>query len=95
VLAVARDYDDAEWEALVAGLAERGVVTGGGELTAEGRALKDDIEQRTDRIALSAYDELDDDELEQLIATTDPVARAVVASGDIPEVTPIGVGLKR
>jgi hypothetical protein len=91
----ARDYDDAEWAALVAALTERGLLSAPETLTAEGRALKDDVELRTDRIALSAYAELDDAELDQLIDVLDPIARAVVAAGDIPAITPIGVGLER
>lgn len=91
VFTVARDYDDAEWDALVAGLAERGVLTSDGELTPDGRALKDEIEQRTDRIALAAYDVLADDELDRLLDALAPLARAVAASGDMPAITPIGV----
>ena len=54
VMTVARDYDDVEWQQVIAGLAERGLLTADGELTAEGRALKADVEERTDRIALAA-----------------------------------------
>jgi Helix-turn-helix family len=37
VLAAARDYDDAEWEALVTGLTQRGLLTTEGKLTPEGQ----------------------------------------------------------
>jgi hypothetical protein len=87
---VGRDYDDAEWDANVAALAERGLVTGDGDLTDAGRALKHEIEARTDDVALSAYAALDDAELAALIDGLDPVAKAVVASGELPAVTPIG-----
>jgi hypothetical protein len=62
----------------------------GGNLTNEGAVLKEDVEHRTDRIALTAYDALDDQQIEELIDALAPLARAVLATGDIPEVTPIG-----
>ena len=93
VFEVARDYDDAEWAALVDGLAARGVLTTDGELTSEGRELKHDLERRTDEIALSAYAALDDAEIDRLASALTPIARAVVAAGDMPTVTPIGVRL--
>ena len=93
VMTVARDYDDVEWQQVITGLAERGLLTADGELTAAGRALKDDVEERTDRIALAAYATLSDDELQQLLAALTPLARAVVAAGDLPSVMPMGLNL--
>ena len=93
VFAAARDYDDAEWDALVSGLAGRGLVTADGTLTPAGQRLKADIEQRTDTIALSAYEVLDDDEIERLTAALTPLARAVLDSGVVPAITPIGASL--
>jgi Helix-turn-helix family len=92
-MTVARDYDDVEWRQVTDGLAERGLLTRDGELTAEGRALKDDVEERTDRIALGAFATLADDELEQFLAALTPLARAVVATGDLPNVMPMGLNL--
>jgi hypothetical protein len=93
VFTVARDYDDAEWHALVGGLARRGLLTTEGKLTPAGQRLKADIEQRTDTIALSAYEVLDDAEIEHLVETLTPLARAVVDTGDVPGITPIGISL--
>jgi Helix-turn-helix family len=93
VLTTARDYDDVEWEALVSELARRGVLTVDGKLTPVGEGLKADIERRTDVIALSAYEVLDGDEIERLTAALTPLARAVLDSGDVPALTPIGVSL--
>jgi len=87
----ARHYDDAEWEAVSAGLVDRGLLGRDGNLTARGQAVRDDVEERTDRIALSAYEALDDGQLQQLIDALVLLSRAVIAAGDIPEVTPIGV----
>jgi hypothetical protein len=95
VLVAARDYADAEWDALAVGLAGRGLLTVEGELTPAGQHLKEDIERRTDTIALSAYEVLDDEEIDRLAVALTPLARAVLASGDVPAITPIGVSLDR
>jgi hypothetical protein len=87
-----RQYDDAEWQACVERLAERGVLDAAtGALTPEGAALKQQLEATTDRLALAAFDALDDDELELLFRTLTPLTRKVLGGGDIPEVTPMGL----
>jgi hypothetical protein len=93
VFAAARDYEDDEWDGLVSALAQRGLLTADGTLTPGGQRLKADIEQRTDTIALGAYEVLDDDEVERLMAALTPLARAVLDSGTVPAITPIGVSL--
>jgi hypothetical protein len=90
VFGVARHYDDSEWDSVSARLIDRGLLGPGGELTAEGKDVRDDVEERTDRIALTAYDALDDEQLQQLLDALAPLARAVIATGDIPDVTPVG-----
>lgn len=90
VFEVARHYDEAEWQNVSAGLIDRGLLGGDGNLTIEGRAIRDDVEDRTNRIALSAYETLDDQQLQELIDALIPLSRAIIATGDIPEATPIG-----
>lgn len=90
VFEVVRHYDEAEWERVSAGLIDRGLLGGDGNLTTEGRAIRDDVEDRTNRIALSAYETLDDQQLQELIDALIPLSRAIIATGDIPEATPIG-----
>lgn len=85
-----RDYDEAEWGARLNALVGRGLMRADGQLTEEGRELKQEIEGRTDRLALTAYDVLDDDEMDALIEGLDPLARAVLAAGGLPPYTPIG-----
>jgi hypothetical protein len=62
-----------------------------GALTPAGVELKAHLEDGTDRLALSAFDALDDDELETLFGTLTPLTRKMVASGDIPAATPMGL----
>jgi hypothetical protein len=90
-MARARDYDEATWRHHEARLAERGLLNDDGSLTAAGRQLKDDIESSTDALALSALDALSDDEVEALFQALTPIARAVIAGGDVPAVTPMSL----
>ncbi len=90
VFEVARHYGAAEWDSVSAGLIDRGLVGADGGLTARGEEVRADVEDRTDRLALAAYDALDDDQLLQFLNVLAPLARAVIATGDIPEVTPVG-----
>ncbi len=90
-MARARDYDEAAWRHHEERLAERGLLNDDGSLTAAGRQLKDDIESSTDALALSALDALNDDEVEALFQTLTPIARAVIAGGDVPAVTPMNL----
>jgi hypothetical protein len=91
-----RDYDEQEWQRCSRSLTARGLLDGdGGEtdpaLTTAGRDLKDRIEALTDRLALSAFDGLDDAELETLFTALTPLTRAVIAGGDVPAATPMGL----
>lgn len=87
----ARDYDDEQWARHMGALQQRGVLDADGELTDEGRNLKQHIEDRTDTIALGALDALDDGEVESLFQALTPIARKVVAAGDVPAGTPMGL----
>ena len=53
--------------------------------------LKAQIEEATDRLALSAFDALTEDELGTLFAVLTPLTRLVVAGGDVPAATPMGL----
>jgi Helix-turn-helix family len=86
----ARDYDESEWSSVVARLADRGLMTPDGALTEAGAALRRELEERTDEIALAGYAGLDDDRLAGLIEALTPIAGCVVAAGDIPAATPMG-----
>jgi Helix-turn-helix family len=87
----ARDYDDDSWRAHESALAERGLLDGHGALTAAGTELKNHVEHMTDRLALVALDALDDGEVETLFRALTPLTRRVVAAGDVPAMTPMGL----
>ncbi|OMC46928.1 hypothetical protein A5745_11080 [Mycobacterium sp. IS-2888] len=90
-IARTRDYDEDAWRQQEQRLAERGLLDGDGSLTAAGRQLKDHIETSTDALALSALDALSDDQVEALFRALTPIARAVIAGGDVPAVTPMNL----
>jgi hypothetical protein len=90
-IARTRDYDDAAWRHNERRLADRGLLNDDGSLTAAGRELKDRVESATDALGLSALDALDDDEVETLFQALTPITRAVVAGGDVPAKTPMGL----
>ncbi len=86
-----RDYDDDQWRHYQFRLAGRGLLDGDGALTASGRRLKQHIEDTTDALSLTALEALDDAEIEELFQTLTPIARTVVAGGDVPAATPMGL----
>jgi hypothetical protein len=87
-----RDYDEERWGHYRDRLARRGLLDGDGALTDAGQDLKQRVEEITDRLALSALDALDDDEVERLFQALTPITRKVVAAGDVPAATPMGLG---
>lgn len=86
-----RDYDDALWQQQVDRLADRGLLGSDGTLTTTGAALKAEIEETTDRLALCAFDVLSEDDLTTLFQVLTPLTRLVVAGGDVPAATPMGL----
>lgn len=86
-----RDYDDDEWAHIRQRLARRGLLDDNGEFTDAGRSLKQHIEDTTDALALRVLDVLDDDEVETLFRCLTPITRKVVAGGDVPAATPMGL----
>lgn len=86
-----RDYDDDQWAGYVEQLRSRGWLDGQGDLTDTGRAVKQGIEDRTDALALRALDALTDDEITTLFRVLTPITRQVVAAGDVPAATPMGL----
>lgn len=86
-----RDYDEEQWAHHVDRLRQRGWLDADGELTQAGRDVKQTVEDRTDALALSALDALSDDEVASLFAVLTPITRTVVAAGDVPVATPMGL----
>jgi hypothetical protein len=86
-----RHYDDAEWRACEQSLTSRGLLADDGSLTPAGRDLKNHIEASTDALSLRVFDGLNDAEVEASLHALTPIARTVIAAGDMPAVTPMSV----
>lgn len=93
VYLAARNFDPEEWAATVVGLREKGIVGPSGELSVAGRATKASIEDQTDALAWSAYQQLTDGDLHELVQALRPITAAVVAAGEIPTQSPMGLDL--
>jgi hypothetical protein len=76
-----RGWSDEAWEAAVAKLGERGLVAPDGASTEAGTALRQQIEDRTDELALAPWAALGQDGCDELRAIVRPLSRAVVESG--------------
>ena len=85
-----RDYDDEQWEYYRDRLIQRGLLDGD-DLTPAGHELKQRIEDTTDALALVALGALDDNEVETLFRSLTPITRKVIAAGDVPAATPMGL----
>ena len=84
VLKATRAWPEVEWDAGVARLAERGLVTAdGAALTEAGKALHQRIEDQTDASAVKAYAALGEEGCSRLRTLTRPLSQAVVAGGGL------------
>lgn len=89
----ARTFTPDDWNSILDQFRIRALVDAKGALTPSGYELKDTIEQRTDELAASAYATLSEGDIDTLIGALTPLAHAVVAAGDLPRKTPMGLDL--
>jgi hypothetical protein len=82
-----RGWTDEEWDAAIARLVGRGLLTSDGAATAEGTAFSASIEERTDQAAARPWH--DPDLAAKLTAALTPIARACAA--EMPYPNPIGM----
>jgi hypothetical protein len=85
----ARGWTDAEWDAAVTRLADRGLTDGGGTATAAGTGLHREIEQATDRAAARPWASLGPTRTAGLADLLLPIAAACATAMPFPN--PIGV----
>jgi hypothetical protein len=80
-LQTSRHWDDEAWEASVARLTARGLVEDDGRFTTAGAALRQQIEDRTDALALAPWVVLGVDGCDELRSLVRPLSKAIVESG--------------
>ncbi|MCA1598397.1 MAG: hypothetical protein LC769_05155 [Chloroflexi bacterium] len=79
-----RGWSEDEWAAGEARLRERGWLDADGALTAEGRARRDAVEERTDELARAPWDHLGADRCARLREIVRPLSKAIVDAGTFP-----------
>ncbi|GAA2950821.1 hypothetical protein ACFPN0_13105 [Kitasatospora cinereorecta] len=87
-----RGWSGAEWSAARARLLERGLLEEDGRATDAGRALRAEVERRTDELASDPWDALDRAEQERLVELLGPLWVEVLGSGLLPSETTLGIG---
>ena len=87
-----RGWTEPEWSAARDRLASRGLVNADGSATDSGRALRDEIERRTDDLAFGPWRALGTDQADQLAKLTMPLLIAALQSGLFPSSNTLGIG---
>ncbi|MFF3332957.1 hypothetical protein ACFYWX_25950 [Streptomyces sp. NPDC002888] len=83
-VATTRGWTEDDWNAATARLRDRGLLDSTGELTERGLALREDIEQETDRLDRAPYEHLGPEGVARLTALGTTFAQAVVIAGAFP-----------
>jgi hypothetical protein len=91
VVQAARGWSDDEWEAAAGRLRRRGWLDEAGGLTERGRAGRQAVEERTDRLAARPWRELGTAGCARLRALAWPLSDAVVRAGGVPMPNPMGL----
>jgi hypothetical protein len=80
-LQTSRRWNDDAWDASVARLGDRGLVQPDGSFTQAGAALRQQIEDRTDALALAPWTALGEDGCDELRGLVRPLSKAIVSGG--------------
>lgn len=87
-----RRWSDEEWSQARERLLKRGLLADDGAATETGRALRAEVERRTDEAAAAPWRALGDEERERLVELLGPLWVAVIGSGLLPSETTLGIG---
>ncbi|MFI7014663.1 hypothetical protein [Streptomyces sp. NPDC050164] len=79
-----RGWSQKDWDAAAGRLRERGLLDTAGELTERGVALREEIEQETDRLDLAPYEHLGAEEVARLTELGAVFAQAALTAGAYP-----------
>ncbi|WP_249266487.1 MULTISPECIES: hypothetical protein [unclassified Pseudonocardia] len=90
-LRTARGWSDDDWATGTEDVRRRGWTGPDGTLTSAGAAEHTEIERLTDAAAARPWTALGGDRTDELAALLDPLASAVLAAGDVPERSPVGL----
>ncbi|MEV0640708.1 hypothetical protein AB0I77_38450 [Streptomyces sp. NPDC050619] len=79
-----RGWTQEDWDAAVGRLRERGLLDEAGELTEQGRALREEIERETDRLDRAPYEHLGADGVTRLTELATVFVRTALGAGAFP-----------
>lgn len=82
-LRATRGWSDEEWEAGVERVRDRGWLAAGDELglSTDGQAVRQEVEDQTDRLAMFPYEALGEEGCSELRSLARPFSQAIVANG--------------
>ncbi len=86
-----RGWSDEEWEAARQRMQQRGLLDERGQSTAAGTTLYQEVEDRTDLLALPPWQHLGIEESARLISLMRPISTRIVEQGGVPMPNPIGL----
>ncbi|WP_410578841.1 SCO6745 family protein [Amycolatopsis sp. lyj-108] len=90
VIQINRGWSDDEWDESVARLAGRGILDGDLKLTEQGIALRQRIEDETDRLAAGPSEALGEVGAAEVLRIAVPLSRRIFDTGEIPLPNPMG-----
>jgi hypothetical protein len=86
-----RGWSEADWVAGTKRLVDRGLLTEEGELAPEGRALRTEVEARTDALADAPHAALGDQRADRLVELVAPLVQAIVSGDSFMPNNPMGL----
>jgi hypothetical protein len=86
-----RGWSDEDWEAARQRLQQRGLLDENGHFTTVGSTLYQEVEDRTDLLALPPWQHLGVEQAASLISLVRPLSTRIVEQGGVPMPNPIGV----
>ena len=86
-----RGWSDDDWSEAAAGLVARGLIDGAMHLTGPGAALRQEIEDGTDRLAAPIVAAVGDEGADELVGLLRPLAEAVMGAEAVPAHNNMGV----
>jgi hypothetical protein len=86
-----RGWSDEDWEAACQRLRQRGLLDEAGLLTPAGVLLRQEVEDRTDLLALPPWLHLEKEQHARLLSLVRPLSTSIIDQGGIPMPNPMGV----
>jgi hypothetical protein len=86
-----RGWSDEEWQTAIQRLQQRGLLDASGLLTPAGVVLRQAVEDRTDWLALPAWQHLGREQSARLVSLVQPLSISIVDQGGVPMPNPMGV----